>query len=85
MAPLIFEKSLQAQFLIPMAISVAYGIGFATLLTLLVLPMFLSFSNQFKVGLKWISTGQIIAKEKVENKERARIFLFILKRIIMSL
>jgi hypothetical protein len=50
-----------------MAISVAYGIGFATLLTLLVLPMFLSFSNQLKVGLKWISTGQIIAKEKVER------------------
>ena len=50
-----------------MAISVAYGIGFATLLTLLVLPMFLSFSNQLKVGLKWILTGQIIAKEKVER------------------
>ena len=67
LTPLIFEKSLQAQFLKPMAISVAYGIGFATLLTLLVLPMFLSFSNQLKVGLKWISTGQIIAKEKVER------------------
>jgi multidrug efflux pump subunit AcrB len=67
LAPLIFEKSLQAQFLIPMAISVAYGIGFATLLTLLVLPMFLSFSNQFKVGLKWISTGKVIEKEKVER------------------
>ena len=27
----------------------------------------------------------LIAKEKAENKERARIFLFIFKRIIMSL
>ena len=29
--------------------------------------MFLSFSNQLKVGLKWILTGQIITKEKVER------------------
>ena len=35
LAPLIFEESRQAQFLIPMAISIAYGIGFATVLTLI--------------------------------------------------
>ena len=33
LGPLIFEKSLQAQFLIPMAVSIAYGILVATLLT----------------------------------------------------
>ncbi len=67
LAPLIFEKSRQAQFLKPMAISIAYGIGFATILTLLVLPLFLSFSNNIKVGTKWLVTGNNITKEEVER------------------
>ncbi|MCL6416149.1 efflux RND transporter permease subunit [Aestuariirhabdus sp. Z084] len=37
--PLIFEKSTQAQFLIPMAISLGFGILFATLITLLIIPV----------------------------------------------
>ena len=67
LTPLIFETSRQAQFLIPMAISIAYGIGFATLLTLVMLPLFLSFSNKFKVGTKWLITGNDISKEEVER------------------
>lgn len=67
LAPLIFEQSRQAQFLIPMAISIAYGIGFATLLTLIVLPIFLSVSNTLKVGTKWLVTGNNITKEEVER------------------
>ncbi len=67
LAPLIFEKSRQAQFLKPMAISIAYGIGFATVLTLLVLPLYLSFSNKIKVGTKWLATGDKITKEEVER------------------
>ena len=41
LAPLLLEKSRQAQFLKPMAISISFGIGYATILTLLVLPLFL--------------------------------------------
>ncbi len=67
LAPLIFEQSRQAQFLIPMAISIAYGIGFATVLTLIMLPIFLSFSNKVKVGTKWLATGNKITKEEVER------------------
>ncbi|MEO0525895.1 MAG: efflux RND transporter permease subunit [Bacteroidota bacterium] len=67
LAPLMLEESRQAQFLIPMAISIAYGIGFATLLTLLVLPIFLSFSNKMKVSVKWLATGDDISKEEVER------------------
>jgi multidrug efflux pump subunit AcrB len=67
LAPLIFEQSRQAQFLIPMAISIAYGIGFATVLTLIMLPIFLSFSNKVKVGTKWLATGDVITKEEVER------------------
>ena len=67
LAPLIFEKSRQAQFLIPMAISIAYGIAIATLLTLIVLPLLLSTSNWFKVNIKWLKTGNEITKEEVER------------------
>ncbi len=37
--PLIFEKSTQAQFLIPMAVSLGFGVLFATLATLIVIPI----------------------------------------------
>ena len=36
--PLILEKSLQAQFLIPMAVSLGFGILFATIITLILVP-----------------------------------------------
>ncbi len=67
LAPLIFETSRQAQFLIPMAISIAYGIMIATFLTLLTLPVLLSISNNFKVGTKWLWTGKKPTKEEVER------------------
>ena len=70
LAPLIFEESRQAQFLIPMAISIAYGIGFATILTLIVLPIFLSFSNSLKKTIKWLWTGKQVTKEEVERVTR---------------
>jgi multidrug efflux pump subunit AcrB len=40
LAPMIFETSRQARFLIPMAISLGYGIVFATAITLLLVPSF---------------------------------------------
>jgi len=67
LAPLIFEESRQAQFLIPMAVSIAYGIGFATVLTLVVLPIFLAFSNSVKTTKKWLFTGNTVTKEEVER------------------
>jgi multidrug efflux pump subunit AcrB len=42
LGPLLFEDSLQAQFLIPMAVSLAFGVGFATVLVLIVTPALLS-------------------------------------------
>ena len=47
--PLIFEKSMQAQFLIPMAVSLSYGIIMATLLTLLLLPVMLLTVNNIRL------------------------------------
>ncbi|KZZ22322.1 hypothetical protein A3752_06835 [Oleiphilus sp. HI0081] len=37
--PLLFEQSTQAQFLIPMAVSLGFGIVFATLITLVLVPV----------------------------------------------
>ena len=42
LTPLLFERSLQAQFLIPMATSIAFGLAYATILILLVVPAMLS-------------------------------------------
>lgn len=36
--PLLLEKSMQARFLIPMAVSLAFGVLFATLITLILIP-----------------------------------------------
>ncbi|MEM6638575.1 MAG: efflux RND transporter permease subunit [Pseudomonadota bacterium] len=36
--PIIFEKSVQAQFVIPMAVSLSFGILFATVITLFLIP-----------------------------------------------
>ncbi len=46
--PLLFETSLQAQFLIPMATSIAFGLGLSTLLVLVVIPALLSYLEQFR-------------------------------------
>ena len=42
LTPLMFEKSLQAQFLIPMAITIVFGLAVATLLVLIVIPAMLA-------------------------------------------
>ncbi|MEM9835633.1 MAG: efflux RND transporter permease subunit [Bacteroidota bacterium] len=46
LAPLLLEKSLQAQFLIPMAVSVAFGLLAATIILLLLLPALLVLLNR---------------------------------------
>ena len=40
--PLMFERSLQAQFLIPMALTMIFGLMFTTLLVLFVIPALIS-------------------------------------------
>lgn len=67
LAPLLLEKSRQAQFLKPMAVSISYGIGIATVLTLVMLPLLLAVSNKIKVFIKWLSTGKKVTKEEVER------------------
>ena len=67
MAPLIFETSRQAKFLIPMAISIAYGIIMSTVLTLVMLPLMLSTGNYLKVHWHWFKSGTKPSREEVER------------------
>ena len=51
LAPMIFETSRQARFLIPMALSLGFGILFATLITLLLVPSLYMLREDF---LQWV-------------------------------
>jgi multidrug efflux pump subunit AcrB len=62
LTPLLFETSLQAQFLIPMATSIAFGLAFATLLVLFLVPALLmiyehSFFARHSASLATDSSG----------------------------
>ena len=65
--PLIKETSFQAQFLIPMAISVAYGVLFGTVVILLFFPVFILLFNDVRRALRWLWTGEKPAREDVER------------------
>ena len=64
--PLILETSFQAQFLIPMGISVAYGVLFGTFFILVFLPALILTMNDLKRTIKWTWTGHRPSKEEVE-------------------
>ncbi len=65
--PLIKESSFQAQFLIPMAISVAYGVLIGTFIILIFFPVLLIFINDMRRLAKWIWTGEKPTRENVER------------------
>ncbi len=70
LGPLILETSRQAQFLIPMAVSVAYGLIVATTITLVVLPVALVLLNDIKYYLpKWIFKKEL-SREDAEPAVR---------------
>ncbi len=74
LGPLIFEKSHQAQFLSPMAISVAYGLLYATLLTLLMLPSMLTLLNNTRFYFSVKISKKNLTREDVEPAIREEIF-----------
>ena len=63
LSPLLFETSFQAQFLIPMAVTIAFGLAFATLLVLLVVPALLSLQEDL-VGMLTGRRGELAADGK---------------------
>lgn len=55
--PLILEKSLQAQFLIPMAVALAAGVLFATVVTLVFVPASYLILEDLKNFVGWLYSG----------------------------
>ena len=70
LAPVITETSRQAQFLIPMAVSVAYGLVFGTFLLTIVLPATYLALNRLRQLSARILTGQKLTPEQVEPAVR---------------
>lgn len=66
LTPLLLERDNQAKFLIPMAISVAAGVAFATLLTLVLIPCLLGVLNDFRRLAHYFRTGEWPAEDEVE-------------------
>jgi len=54
LTPLLFETSLQAQFLIPMAITIVFGLGLATTLVLFLVPAFIGIGADIGVCVAWV-------------------------------
>ncbi len=52
--PMLFETDLQARFLIPMAVSLAFGILFATLITLFLVPALYVILDDFQRVIGWL-------------------------------
>ncbi len=52
LSPLLFETSLQAQFLLPMAITITFGLGTATLFVMVLVPSLLKVGDDIGIVLK---------------------------------
>ncbi|MFT4825141.1 MAG: multidrug efflux pump subunit AcrB [Halioglobus sp.] len=66
LAPILLERSVQAMEIVPMAISLAFGIVFATVITLLLVPclyMILDDLNRW-----WAARGNLESENDAENK-----------------
>ncbi|MCA9315476.1 MAG: efflux RND transporter permease subunit [Planctomycetes bacterium] len=58
LAPLMLETSFQAKFLIPMAISIVFGLGFGTALVLALMPCVYMAFEDARAGLRWLVSGR---------------------------
>ncbi len=67
--PLMFEDSIQAQFLIPMAISLGWGVLFATGITLVLIPTVTLIFDDIRKGFAWIYDFDEYAKPDAESHE----------------
>lgn len=62
LAPLMMETSFQARFLIPMAISISFGLMFSTVLTLLVVPSLYLMVYDLQRFTRWLWHGRFAAE-----------------------
>ena len=67
--PLILEKSMQAKFMIPMAISLGYGIIFATLITLILVPTLYIIVADLRHAGFWLLGREDVVKSELWIRE----------------
>ncbi|MBL1418967.1 MAG: efflux RND transporter permease subunit [Alphaproteobacteria bacterium] len=58
LTPLLFEKSLQAQFLLPLAITMVFGLLIATILVLVLVPVIICCMDDIHSFFKWLRYGR---------------------------
>ena len=61
--PLMLEKSVQAQFLIPMAVALVFGVLFSTMITLVLVPSGYLILEDFKRAGRWLLGIQMPSRE----------------------
>ena len=67
LAPLMLERSMQAAFLVPMAVSLAFGVLFATFITLILVPIAYLILDDIQRGLRWMSgRGASVVAEQAD-------------------
>ncbi len=65
--PILMETSIQAQIVIPMAVSVAYGVLIGTLIILLFFPVLIVTFNDIRIWASWFWNGKKPSPEDVER------------------
>jgi hypothetical protein len=68
---LILETDFQAKFLIPMALSIAAGVAFATILTLVLIPSLLAILNDLRLLVHRFKTASgpgVLEVEPARNR-----------------
>ena len=70
LAPLIVEKSFQAQFMVPMAVSLAFGVVFATFITLILVPTAYLILEDVQRAMRWLR-GQDPGDQELDAIEPA--------------
>lgn len=65
--PLMLERSVQAQFLIPMAVALAFGVLFSTAITLVIVPAIYLVLEDIRGFFQWLYGGE--SSEKPQRKE----------------
>jgi multidrug efflux pump subunit AcrB len=65
--PLILEKSVQAQFLIPMAVSLGFGVLYCTVTSLLLVPALYVIVEDLKSGWTWLYGRPEAAQKPAEG------------------
>jgi multidrug efflux pump subunit AcrB len=67
--PMLLEPSIQAKFLIPTAVSLAFGVVFSTFITLLLVPSAYLILEDLKRAVAWMTRSEPAAVEAESMEE----------------